>query len=218
MNDLKGKKILFLGDSITEGYGASSPDKNYVSVFGRLSGAKVYNYGIGGTRIAASRKELSEPIKNQYFLTRLSRMESEADYVIVFGGTNDYGHENAPFGTYKDSMNETFCGALRNLIVALYEKYPLSRIVFVTPLHREAELTGLTDKGNPVSARFIEYVHAIRDICEEYSIPVIDLYSKSNIQARTAETKRRLIPDGLHPSDEGYRRIAEIIYNFLTNM
>lgn len=37
--DLKGKKILFLGDSITEGVGVTSYEKSYVSVFADLSGA-----------------------------------------------------------------------------------------------------------------------------------------------------------------------------------
>lgn len=49
---LKNKRVLFLGDSITEGVGVSSPEKCYVSVFGKMSGAIVKNYGIGGTRIA----------------------------------------------------------------------------------------------------------------------------------------------------------------------
>ena len=50
--DLKGKKVLFLGDSITEGVGVSSPAKKYTSVFSDISGASVYNYGISGTRFA----------------------------------------------------------------------------------------------------------------------------------------------------------------------
>ena len=39
--ELKGKKIYFLGDSITEGVGASDTEHCYVSVFGKLSGAVV---------------------------------------------------------------------------------------------------------------------------------------------------------------------------------
>ena len=39
--ELKGKNIFFLGDSITEGVGASEYDKSYVPVFAELSGANV---------------------------------------------------------------------------------------------------------------------------------------------------------------------------------
>lgn len=50
--DLKGKKIAFLGDSITAGVGASSLEKAYWNVLSELSGAECYGYGISGTRIA----------------------------------------------------------------------------------------------------------------------------------------------------------------------
>ena len=42
--ELKGKKIYFLGDSITEGVGASDAEHCYVSVFGKLSGAIVIRW------------------------------------------------------------------------------------------------------------------------------------------------------------------------------
>ena len=45
-------KLVFLGDSITEGVGASRPENNYVNVVAKMLGCVVENYGIGGTRIA----------------------------------------------------------------------------------------------------------------------------------------------------------------------
>ena len=50
--ELQGKKILFLGDSITEGHGTSAPEYIYWNVVGQLTGAACKGYGIGGTRIA----------------------------------------------------------------------------------------------------------------------------------------------------------------------
>lgn len=46
--ELQGKKAIFLGDSITEGVGASCPKNRYVSVFAKMSGIEVKNYGISG--------------------------------------------------------------------------------------------------------------------------------------------------------------------------
>ena len=57
--EFKGKKIYFLGDSITEGVGASDAEHCYVSVFGKLSGAIVKNYGISATRIACQTENLT---------------------------------------------------------------------------------------------------------------------------------------------------------------
>ena len=51
--NLTGKKVCFIGDSITEGVGASSNEFCYVSRFATAHPeATVYNFGIGGTRIA----------------------------------------------------------------------------------------------------------------------------------------------------------------------
>lgn len=65
--ELKNKKVLFLGDSITAGTGVSSPEKCYVSVFGKISGAIVTNYGIGGTRIAKQSCKSENDIWDQDF-------------------------------------------------------------------------------------------------------------------------------------------------------
>ena len=51
--DLKNKTVCFLGDSITEGAGASTEEKCFVSLFAKAHPeAKVFNFGIGRTRIA----------------------------------------------------------------------------------------------------------------------------------------------------------------------
>ena len=50
--ELKGKKIAFLGDSITYGVGASCAETSYVGAFAKESGAQVFNFGVSGTRIA----------------------------------------------------------------------------------------------------------------------------------------------------------------------
>ena len=51
--ELKGKKINFLGDSITQGHGVSSPDKIYHALLKKNAGlAEARNYGKSGTKIA----------------------------------------------------------------------------------------------------------------------------------------------------------------------
>lgn len=50
--ELKGTKINFPGDSITEGYGASSIDHVYWKLLEKNDGVIARGYGIGGTRIA----------------------------------------------------------------------------------------------------------------------------------------------------------------------
>lgn len=58
--ELKGKKVVFLGDSITEGVGASCAETRYVDVFASITGTNAVNYGIGGTRFAKQVKPFNE--------------------------------------------------------------------------------------------------------------------------------------------------------------
>ena len=46
--ELKGKKILFLGDSITEGSGVSDINDVYWKQLEKNTGAECVGYGIGG--------------------------------------------------------------------------------------------------------------------------------------------------------------------------
>ena len=99
--ELKGTKINFLGDSITEGAGTSSPDRMFTMLIEREYGAICQNYGIGGTRIARQ-KTPTEEKWDRDFISRVPEMDNDADIVVVFGGTNDFGHGDAPLGTMND--------------------------------------------------------------------------------------------------------------------
>lgn len=99
--ELTGKKINFLGGSITEGAGASSPETCYVADMHRLYNlAAARNYGIGGTRIAPQKEVSAEPVWDQDFLGRYAKMDDDADFVVVFGGTNDFGHGLPPLARW----------------------------------------------------------------------------------------------------------------------
>lgn len=219
-NDLQGKRIAFLGDSITEGVGASSEDTCYVSVFRKLTGAEVYNFGICGTRIAVQRnKTEAKPDFDRYFASRIDELPEKLDYVVVFGGTNDFGHGDAPLGKFGDDTPETFYGALRQLYVKLYEKYPTARIISVLPLHRSSEDdTGFNEYGVARRGSLRDYVNAIRLTAEKFSVPVVDLFATANIQPQIEAVRRIFMPDGLHPSDLGHQRIAETLVRFLERL
>ena len=108
------------------------------NLLARRTGAQCYGYGIGGTRIARQQKPTDERW-DQDFISRVDGMIPDADIVVVFGGTNDFGHGDAAFGTMNDRTPDTFCGALHVLYQKLYEKYPEAQLVVMTPTHRLSE-------------------------------------------------------------------------------
>ena len=216
--ELQGKKINFLGDSITEGTGASRYEMSYVSQFAAICGADVRNYGIGGTRISRIRHKLSKsPRWDLCFLDRVDEMDKDADVVVVFGGTNDFGHGDGVLGEITEDQDEyTFYGALRSLIRRLMSRFPAARILLMTPLHRKSELVTTNEVGFP-TAPLIEYVKAIRLVADEFSLPVLDLWAISGIYPLDEQNCALYTADGLHPNDLGMQRIATLLSSFLKN-
>lgn len=216
--DLAGKKIAFLGDSITEGCGTSSLEHTFWNVLGQKTGAQVFGYGIGGTRIAPQRVP-SDPRADQDFISRVDGMIPDADVVVVFGGTNDFGHGDAPFGTRGDQTSETFCGALHVLFTKLYERYPAAQLVVMTPTHRLSETDSVMNEfGVRRCGNLRTYVQAIRDAAEDFAVPVLDLFRVSGIQPSVPALREAYMPDGLHPNDAGHAKIADKLIGFLQTL
>ena len=214
--DLKEKKIAFLGDSITQGVGVSDKENLYWNRLARRTGAKCYGYGIGGTRIAPQRVPSPKPVHDQYFGSRVPDMIPDADIVVVFGGTNDFGHGDAVFGNLDGNESDSFCGALHKLLRDLIGRYPEAQLVVMTPLHRRNEDdTGCNELGVRRDHRLEDYVDAIMKISGYYGIPVLDLYRVSGMQPAVPLLKERYMPDGLHPNDAGHELIADKLTGFL---
>lgn len=215
--ELSGKKINFLGDSITEGHGTSSFEHRFSNLIEKKTGAICRNYGIGGTRIAAQQNPVNPGWDDNDFCGRIDKMDPDADIVVVFGGTNDFGHGDAPLGNMTDRTVNTFYGALHVMCERLIARYPEAAIVIATPIHRcnEASLHGdnkPTDIGNLKT-----YVNIIREVAEYYSLPLLDLYAMSGLQPLVPVIKEKYVPDGLHPNDAGHVILADKMIAFLKN-
>ncbi len=209
--DLQNKKVLFLGDSITEGHGASAYENCYVALFQKeYPTATIVNYGVGGTRIACQYGKDPEQKRDHDFMERAESMKKDADLVVVFGGTNDYGHGNAKLGKFEDRDPYTFYGALHLLFERLITDNPRAKVLVLTPLHRLGE-----ENPNMNGHVLKEYVDAIRKVAEEFSFPVLDLFKTSNMNPAKGNIQADYMPDGLHPNDNGYLRLFEQIDQFI---
>lgn len=112
---VKGKKVLWLGDSITQGYGPLRSSQTYVSVANRILNYDIINQGIGGY---------------VYDPKVLVEMEGyKPDKIIVALGTNQYDTESmADIEKYYE------------IITSLYKNIP---ILAITPLWRGDNIEGL---------------------------------------------------------------------------
>ena len=233
--DLTGKTVGFLGDSITAGSGASSTSKRYSSVFCRLAGCKEINLGVGGTCIAANTKNGAT---NQRFITRVTGtgypdIIKGLDLLFVFGGTNDFSYDikavGTPFteetitgndyiGTKRkiyNTDNESFSGAVIELIRAIKNIYNTLPIVLITPLNRGRY-------GNPERPSSIDsnangnylddFTNAIKTIGRFYEVPVFD--SNQHFPYNLASLSTRFSSDHLHPNDLGHAVLAKALYRW----
>lgn len=216
--EIKGKKINFIGDSITFGSGASCTEKCYVSLVASKYGAITRNYGIGGTRIARQCPKEGVPvyeIDDKDFCARYNDME-DADIIAVLGGVNDYGHGTAPMGTPEDRTPDTFYGACHYLFRGLIEKYLGKTIFIMTPLQCEWEANPAPHKDG--NHPLVEFIDIIKEVARFYSLPVLDLYAESGICPKIPAVKEKYMPDGLHPSDAGYEIVADKVAAFIKTL
>lgn len=213
--DIKRLKINFLGDSITEGSGASDPAvKGYVGVIAeRYAPVAARNYGIGGTRIAPQIGKSENERFDRDFIMRAKEMDRDADLVCVFGGTNDYGHGDAPFGSFGDETADTFCGSCDVLFRYLTENYAGKQLMVMTPLKRENENNPRFD-GHILS----DFAEIIKKTAAKYAIPVLDLYNESGICPDVEANKLTYTADGLHPNDFGHSYLADKVAGFIKSL
>jgi lysophospholipase L1-like esterase len=86
------------------------------------------------------------------------------------------------------------------------------------PLHRlEEDNPCGSHKSDPVATLY-EYVDIIKSATRKYSIPFLDLMQVSGITPKVPALRELYMPDGLHPNDEGQRRIAERLKYFLLSL
>ena len=215
--EIKGKKINFLGDSITEGVGTSCKENMYVNIIAEKYGAICRNYGISGTEIS---RQIGMPYENcQDFCKRYQTMDDDADIVVVFGGTNDYGHGNTPLGEMSDRTVYTFYGACHTLFEGLLNKYPESQIIILTPFHRLNEDDPRAEHVRDFDTAPLKvYKNIIKEVAEYYSLPVLDIYANSGVQPAVDIMREKYMPDGLHPNDKGNEIIVRMLTKFIENL
>ena len=214
-----GKDAVFIGDSIT--YGVGTDKLYYEFIMEELKLNSAIGYGVSGSCVSS---KSDYGVSNSPLVTRSDKAYN-ADLIVVFMGTNDYGHET-PIGDINDKDDISFYGALNKVVMGLVNNNPTSTIVFVTPLHRYGfGVSKILNEDftydylpNGVGHTLKDYKDAIMNVCERFSIPVIDLYSNSGLNPCINSIKNTYFPDGLHPNELGHKRIADIMCSYFNSL
>ena len=214
--ELQDIKMAVLGDSITEGTGVVHRENLYYNRVKDACGMRaVYADGIAGTRFACQKMPSAVPSHDLDFISRVDAIDVDCDLIVVFGGTNDFGHGDAPLGSPKDDAPYTFWGACNLLCEKLLMRFPKSQIVFMGPLHRLDEDHACGESKAKEVATLYEYCDIIQQATKRYSLPYLDLMQVSGMTPKVALLRETYMPDGLHPNDEGHALIAKKLIGFL---
>jgi len=204
------KKINFLGDSITEGAVAGTPENMYTAVCCRLVKAKEQNYGVSGTRIARQKVHNGNP--DEDFVLRARWMDFSADFTFIFGGTNDYGHGDAPMGEFGDTTPYTFYGAVDNLLKYVTERISTDKLCFILPTHRYNENDPNGDKKPLPVGTLEDYKNAIKKVCSKYNVETLEIKS---LPSNVPEGSSKFYFDGLHPNPLGHKLLGKELAEYL---
>ncbi len=218
---LEGKKIAFLGDSITEGIGLADQTNRYDNIILREYGlCAIQNQSISGSRLAHQMTPSEKPHYDLCFCGRAYWLDPSADLCVVYGGVNDYIHGDAYIGKETDTTPVTFHGGVNFLMKALKEKFPGKPIVFMTPAR--SCLRGVTDEivsprpmKKPDAMPLKGYADILVEAGKRNGVHVLDLYRTLPINPNHPEDFKKYTMDGLHFNDEGHKMLAKTLADFL---
>lgn len=201
-NRLYGKIFNALGDSITNGYLLANPaTEAWRNIIGSRNSMVVRNHGSNGSTLSGTTGSMVE---------RALTMSTNADYITVWGGTNDYS-ANVPLGLVTDVVATTFYGALNILCKYIKETYPKGKVGFITPLNHKTIANGI--------GLFVQdYVNAIKTICNLWGIKVLDLYHEGQVLPINAVHLATLMADYQHPNATGNVLIADTVESFMMSL
>lgn len=205
--DWLGKKWVVIGDSLTEIN--STADKKYHDVIAEKTGITVYNYGKSGTGYGKTYSTY-----NNFADRVLELSDVDCDVITIFGGLNDL---SITMGTADDTGTNTIGGWMNTTFDNLFTTKPFVSVgvILPTPWWGYAPI-GTSENDQ----KAIQYCEMLTTICERRSIPVLNLFNRSNLHPDDSSFRTEFFnnADGVHPNNKGHAKIAPMVLEFLKDL
>lgn len=213
------KKVLFMGDSITDGgrnRNVTEPNISLGSGYANIAAADIafrnpgkyafYNRGIGG-----------QGIKDMYARIREDVIAIEPDYMSILASVNDawfdLGGKGLPVIDSKKAMHR-FEKTYSMFIEETLDSLPNIKIMILEPFTLDAHKTPYGDDGAWAETYDIfrkgveEKALVSRKIAEKYNFPFVELQAKFDA-VYDPENPCIWLWDGVHPTCNGAHLIAQ---------
>ena len=230
----QGKRVAYLGDSITDPRN-SAAKKKYWGWLQDWLGMEPFVYGVSGRQWNDVIKQANQ-LKEEH--------GDEVDAIFIFMGTNDWNN-SVPIGKWYevrcDSVlyahggstkhmelrrHRTFCfdentlrGRINTALDSVKRMYPEKQIVLLTPIHRarfyanEKNWQPTEDYANEKGNFIDDFVESVKEAGNIWAVPVIDWNATSGLYPMHEEEDYfGHENDRLHPNDRGHQRMARTLF------
>ena len=87
-------------------------------------------------------------------------------------------------------------------------------ILVLTPIHRAFPNDVSGEVANTQGLKLSDYVNKIKNVCAEYAVQCVDLYTSSGLNPENLTNKTTYFTDGIHPNTAGHKKIASQILDY----
>ncbi len=231
----RGKKVAYIGDSITDPKNGASK-KKYWNFLNEWLGIEYFVP-------AKSGRQWNDVARQEQLVQE--HWGDDFDAIFIFLGTNDYNHD-VKLGEWfnirrekvmravhnkkkqmesvkhrKPVMDEnTFRGRINIALSKLKKDYPDKQIILITPIHRAGFFPNEKNwqpeecYSNGIGHFVDEYIEAVKEAGQIWAMPVIDMSTLSGLyplEDAHAKFFKDTTADRLHPNDLGHERMAKVI-------
>ena len=185
---IKGKTIIFLGSSVTYGYG--SLGVSFADFLEKSDGIHAVKEAVSGTTLVDE--------KSNSYVSRLKTIDTDikADAFVCQLSTNDATKEK-PLGKVSDSFDinsfdtQTVAGAIEYIIAYAKDTWNCP-VIFYTQAKYDSEY-------------YSEMVSLLLEIQKKWDIHIIDFWNDEEINNITEEERKLYLVDHIHPTKAGYK-------------
>ena len=184
---LRGKTVIFLGSSVTKGYGAC--DTSFVELLAQKDGVIAVKEAVGGTTLVTQ--------NDKSYIPRMESIDAAipADAFVCQLSTND-AKGKFPLGKVSDSFDRstfdtaTIAGALEYIVSYAQDTWNCP-VVFYTGTRYDSE-------------HYAKMVALLHEVAAKWGCTVADLWSDDALNSISDEQRKLYMLDDIHPTKAGY--------------
>lgn len=187
---LKGKRIAFLGSSVT--YGFASRGESFADYLVSQDGILAFKYAVSGTTLG--------DMDSRSYVSRLRAIEPDADFELLVCqlSTNDSTF-GVPMGTISPSRDmtafdtKTTIGAMEYILAYTEKVWHCPTAFFTCPRYP--------------SASYQELVTRLYRLREKWGFDILDLWQDTKISEAICRNRDIYMTDDIHPTRACYQKL-----------